>query len=132
MNNDGVVKNAEWPGKEMTYDATLTINGKTGWWVYTMPDNLKEAQIVVNNGGNGAQYPGANVPGVFMEGKSKVLTGTTLSDYIPTGIGSVVTTPITNVFRVYTLDGRAINGVKSTTDLRKGVYIVNGRKLVVR
>ena len=132
VNNDGVVKNAEWPGKEMTYDATLTINGKTGWWVYTMPDNLKEAQIVVNNRGNGAQYPGANVPGVFMEGKSKVLTGTTLSDYIPTGIGSVVTTPITNVFRVYTLDGRAINGVKSTTDLRKGVYIVNGRKLVVR
>ena len=108
-----------------------TINGKTGWWVYTMPDNLKEAQVLVNNG-NGAQYPGANVPGVFMEGKSKVLTGTTLSDYIPTGIGSVVTTPITNVFRVYTLDGRAINGVKSTTDLRKGVYIVNGRKLVVR
>ena len=129
--NDGAVKNAEWPGKPMTYDATLTINGKTGWWVYTMPDNLKEAQVLVTNN-NGGQYPGANQPGVFMEGRSKVLTGTTLSDYIPTGIGSVVTTPITNVFRVYTLDGRAINGVKSTTDLRKGVYIVNGRKLVVR
>ena len=128
--NDGAVKNAEWPGKEMTYDATLTINGKTGWWVYTMPDNLKEAQVIVTNN-NGGQYPGANQPGVFMEGKSKVLTGTTLSD-LPTGIGSVVTTPIANVFRVYTLDGRAINGVKSTKDLRKGVYIVNGRKLVVR
>ena len=128
--NDGAVKNAEWPGKPMTYDATLTINGKTGWWVYTMPDNLKEAQGLVNNG-NGAQYPGANQPGVFMEGRSKVLTGTTLSD-LPTGISSVVTTPIANVFRVYTLDGRAINGVKSTKDLRKGVYIVNGRKLVVR
>ena len=96
-----------------------------------MPDNLKEAQVIVTNN-NGGQYPGANQPGVFMKGRSKVLTGTTLSDYIPTGIGSVVTTPITNVFRVYTLDGRAINGVKSTTDLRKGVYIVNGRKLVVR
>lgn len=128
--NDGEVKNAEWPGKEMTYDATLTINGKTGWWVYTMPDNLKEAQVIVTNN-NGGQYPGANQPGVFMEGKSKVLTGTTLSD-LPTGISSVVTTPIANVFRVYTLDGRAINGVKSTKDLRKGVYIVNGRKLVVR
>lgn len=114
----------------MTYDATLTINGKTGWWVYTMPDNLKEAQVIVTNN-NGGQYPYKQLAGVFMEGKSKVLTGTTLSD-LPTGISSVVTTPIANVFRVYTLDGRAINGVKSTKDLRKGVYIVNGRKLVVR
>lgn len=129
--NDGAEKNGEWPGKPMTYDASLTINGKTGWWVYEVPDNLKTGQVIVNNNNRGSQYPGANQDGLSLGGKSMVLTGTAWSELVSTGLGNVVT-PTANVYRVYTLDGRAINNVRSVKDLGKGVYIVNGRKLVIR
>lgn len=128
--NDGQIKNAEWPGKAMTYDASLTINGKTGWWVYEVPDNLKQGMVLVNNNG-GAQYPANGQSGLKLGGKSMVLTGTTWSELITTGLDNLVT-PTANVYRVYTIDGRVINNVKSASELSKGVYIVNGKKLVVR
>ena len=35
-------------------------------------------------------------------------------------------------YRVYTLDGRVINNVTSLKNLNKGIYIVNGKKMVIR
>ena len=53
----------------------------------------------------------------------------------PTGIEEVVTfkhAPITTSQTVYDLQGRKVVGTLSNDKLRKGLYIVNGKKIVIR
>lgn len=73
-------KNADWPGAAMTYDATISHDGITGWWKYEVPSNLASGQLIVNDGGSN-QYPGANQPGVQLSGKKSAwLKDTTLTE----------------------------------------------------
>ena len=41
---------AVWPGAQMTYDATVTHNGKTGWWKVSVPAGFEKAKYFLNNG----------------------------------------------------------------------------------
>lgn len=41
---------AVWPGAQMTYDATITHNGKTGWWKVSVPAGFEKAKYFLNNG----------------------------------------------------------------------------------
>ncbi len=73
-------KNAEWPGAAMTYDATITHDGVTGWWKYDVPADFASGSLLVNDG-NGNQYPGAKQPGLLLSGKKSAwLKGTTLTE----------------------------------------------------
>lgn len=72
--------NAAWHGQAMTYDATISHDGVTGWWKYEVPSNLASGQLIVNDGGSN-QYPGQNQPGVQLSGKKYAwLNGTTLTE----------------------------------------------------
>jgi alpha-amylase len=71
---------AAWPGEKMTYDSSLVINNKTGWYKYKIPDDYAQQCYILVNGGSGAgQYPAANEPGLEVSGSSMVLDGTTWS-----------------------------------------------------
>lgn len=73
-------QNAAWPGQAMTYDATISHDGTTGWWKYDVPDNLATGQFLVNDGGSN-QYPGQGQDGVQLSGKKYAwLNGTTLTE----------------------------------------------------
>lgn len=41
------------------------------------------------------------------------------------------TVPESRTLEVYTIDGRAIRSVESLSELQRGVYIVNRRKVVI-
>ena len=76
----GVTNNAKWPGEAMTYDASVTHDGITGWWKYEVADNLASGQLIVNDGGSN-QYPEVQKPGVQLSGKKYAwLNGTTLTE----------------------------------------------------
>lgn len=78
--DNGASENGKWPGAQMTYDASISHDGITGWWKYDVPDNLASGQLIVNDN-NGNQYPGANQPGVQLSGKKSAwLKGTTLTE----------------------------------------------------
>jgi len=122
-----VEPNGGWPGKQMS--ATATVNGEE---FYYMTFNDVDVINIIFNNGSGQQT--ADINGIDADVYYEYDGGTTARDItstITTGIGSV-TVPVANVYRVYTLDGCAVGNVKSVKELRKGVYIVNGRKLVVR
>lgn len=78
--DNGASVNGKWPGAQMTYDASISHDGITGWWKYDVPDNLASGQFLVNDGG-GNQYPGRLEPGVQLSGKKSAwLNGTTLTE----------------------------------------------------
>lgn len=63
--------NAAWPGKAMTRDDSLSLNGFTGgWYYYDVPQNLKYdgLAMVSNNGPN--RYPANMEPGIPLNGRS--------------------------------------------------------------
>lgn len=68
-NSDGH-DNGHWPGASMEFDSEITINGKTGWWRYLVPQDLKiEGRVLVSTSGT-YRYPGSDEPGIPLEGKS--------------------------------------------------------------
>lgn len=76
----GVTNNAKWPGKAMTYDASVTHDGIKGWWKYEVADNLASGQLIVNDDGSN-QYPAAKEPGLQLSGKKYAwLNGNTLTE----------------------------------------------------
>ena len=51
---DGTTSASVWPGEAMTFDATATHNGKTGWYKVIIPAGFTSAKYVLNDG-TGAQ-----------------------------------------------------------------------------
>jgi alpha-amylase len=51
---DGTTSASVWPGEKMTYDETVTHNGKTGWYKVSIPADFTYAKYVLNDG-TGAQ-----------------------------------------------------------------------------
>jgi alpha-amylase len=77
--NSETENNGAWPGTAMTFDATLSHDGITGWWKVEVPAAFANAQLIVNDGGSN-QYPAAMQPGLQLSGKSAWLNGTTLTN----------------------------------------------------
>lgn len=138
--NEEASKNAAWPGKAMTWEPDTEIDGVKGWWVYTVESELEMGRVIVNNN-SGAQYPASGQPGLELNGTSKVLRGTVISEAPTEGSGEEIgggeeTQAIgqtqsdkAQALRIYSIDGRQVNRLGQ---LGRGIYIVNGRKVLVK
>lgn len=58
---NGTTSSTAWPGVKMTYDASASHNGKTGWYKATIPTAYLNAKFFINNGTPGMAINGANV-----------------------------------------------------------------------
>ena len=57
---NGTTSSTAWPGVTMTYDASASHNGKTGWYKATIPTAYLNAKFFINNGTPGTAIKGAN------------------------------------------------------------------------
>ena len=57
---NGTTSSTAWPGVKMTYDASASHNGKTGWYKATIPSAYLNAKFFINNGTPGTAINGAN------------------------------------------------------------------------
>ena len=57
---NGTTSSAAWPGVKMTFDASASHNGKTGWYKATIPTAYLNAKFFINNGTPGTAINGAN------------------------------------------------------------------------
>lgn len=57
---NGKTSSSVWPGVKMTYDASASHNGKTGWYKATIPTAYLNAKFFVNNGTAGTPINGKN------------------------------------------------------------------------
>ena len=57
---NGTTSSAAWPGVKMTYDASASHNGKTGWYKATIPTAYLNAKFFINDGTPGTAINGAN------------------------------------------------------------------------
>ena len=57
---NGTTSSTAWPGVKMTYDASASHNGKTGWYKATIPIAYLKAKFFINNGTPGTAINGAN------------------------------------------------------------------------
>lgn len=57
---NGTTSSSVWPGVKMTYDASASHNGKTGWYKATIPTAYLNAKFFINDGTPGTAIKGAN------------------------------------------------------------------------
>ena len=57
---NGTTSSSVWPGVKMTYDASASHDGKTGWYKATIPTAYLNAKFFINNGTPGTAINGAN------------------------------------------------------------------------
>lgn len=57
---DGTTSSAAWPGVKMTYDASASHNGKTGWYKVQIPTAYLKAKFFINDGTAGTPINGEN------------------------------------------------------------------------
>lgn len=57
---NGTTSSAAWPGIKMTFDASASHNGKTGWYKVQIPAAYLKAKFFVNNGTAGTPINGKN------------------------------------------------------------------------
>lgn len=57
---NGTTSSAAWPGVKMTYDASASHNGKTGWYKVQIPTAYLKAKFFINNGTAGTPISGEN------------------------------------------------------------------------
>lgn len=58
---NGKTSSSAWPGVKMTYDASASHNGKTGWYKATIPTAYLNAKFFINDGTPGTAINGANI-----------------------------------------------------------------------
>ena len=113
----------DWPGQPCTLVETKP-DGTTLWkWEYDGTGGFTEAPaMIIFHNNNGTQTSDKTfVNGAYYNSAGDIVSGI-----------NNVTTPMAKTYRVYTLDGRVINNVTSLKNLNKGIYIVNGKKMVIR
>ena len=93
----------------MTFDATATHNGKTGWYTVKVPEGYTNASFVINNGKEGV-----------------TLNGETVYDGSTTTSISRINTSVKDPNAWYT-----ITGMKVSAPTKAGLYIHNGKKVIV-
>ena len=133
-------KKGSWPGDEVK--TTTQIGGKT-WYTqtYTINDEDDAVSFVFSTGSGSPQT--VDVADVTQNAFFEVLSEKdgdkhkvkdVTADYA-TAIRSIEAIPEGSV-KVYTLDGRlireALNGSEAIKSLKKGVYIINNKKVVVK
>ena len=57
---NGTNSSAAWPGVKMTFDASASHNGKTGWYKVQIPTAYLKAKFFINNGTAGTPINGEN------------------------------------------------------------------------
>ena len=57
---NGTISSAAWPGVKMTFDASASHNGKTGWYKVQIPTAYLKAKFFINNGTAGTPINGKN------------------------------------------------------------------------
>ena len=57
---NGTTSSAAWPGVKMTYDASASHNGKTGWYKIQIPTAYLKAKFFINDGTAGTPVNGRN------------------------------------------------------------------------
>ena len=57
---NGKTSSSVWPGVKMTYDASASHNGKTGWYKVQIPTAYLKAKFFINDGTAGTPINGAN------------------------------------------------------------------------
>lgn len=57
---NGTISSAAWPGVKMTYDASASHNGKTGWYKVQIPTAYLKAKFFINDGTAGTPINGKN------------------------------------------------------------------------
>ena len=57
---NGTTSSAAWPGVKMTFDASASHNGKTGWYKVQIPTAYLKAKFFINNGTAGTAINGKN------------------------------------------------------------------------
>lgn len=57
---NGKTSSSVWPGVKMTYDASASHNGKTGWYKATIPTAYLNAKFFINDGTPGTPINGKN------------------------------------------------------------------------
>lgn len=57
---NGTTSSAAWPGVKMTYDASASHNGKTGWYKVQIPTAYLKAKFFINDGTAGTPINGRN------------------------------------------------------------------------
>ena len=57
---NGKTSSSVWPGVKMTYDASASHNGKTGWYKAMIPTAYLNAKFFINDGSPGTAINGAN------------------------------------------------------------------------
>lgn len=126
-----------WPGAPIT--STTTVGGKTWYYKqYTLAGGKDYINFVFNVGTGSPQT--VNVEEVkddayFIITADQIGSNYAVNDvtaqYI-TGIEAISVDPKTTEInnKVYTLDGRLVNTTGSMDGLRKGIYIVGGKKVI--
>ena len=133
-------KNGNWPGDKVT--TTTQIGGKT-WYTqtYTINDEDDAVSFVFSTGSGSPQT--VDVADVTKDAFFEVLSEKdgekykvkNVTDSYATGIRSIEAAEGGNV-KVYSLDGRLIlqapNGSEAIKLLKKGVYIINNKKVAIK
>ena len=57
----GTTSASVWPGEKMTFDATATHNGKTGWYKVSIPAGFTYGKYVLNDGTGAQQISGSSL-----------------------------------------------------------------------
>lgn len=57
---NGTTSSTAWPGVKMTFDASASYNGKTGWYKVQIPTAYLKAKFFINDGTAGTPINGAN------------------------------------------------------------------------
>lgn len=57
---NGTTSSAAWPGVKMTFDASASHNGKTGWYKVQIPTGYLKAKFFINDGTAGTPINGKN------------------------------------------------------------------------
>lgn len=110
---DGTESAQEWPGLKMSLDNETEYNGKTGFYTVEVPKAFLTGYFVINNGEAGKTLSGETV---YVNGVATAIEATTVAD---------VKKVEDNAW--YTLTGIRIN--KPT---QPGLYIHNGKKVIIR
>ena len=110
---NGTTAAEQWPGLKMSYDAEASFNGKTGYYTVEVPNNFLTGSFVINNGNDGNTLSGQTV---YVGGTTTAIESVTMEEAKNTADDAW-----------YTITGMRIN--KPT---QAGLYIHNGKKVIIR
>ncbi len=110
---NGTTAAQQWPGMKMAYDSKASFNGKTGYYTVEVPNNFLTGMFVINNGKDGKTLQGQTV---YVGETTSAIENVTMEE-----------TKSNAEDAWYTITGIRIN--KPT---QAGLYIHNGKKVIIR